>query len=346
MNPLGRRRGFTLVELLVVITIIGILIALLLPAVQAAREAARRAQCSNNLKQASLAMLQHEERYKFLPTGGWGWFWVGLPDRGAGKTQPGGWAYCILPFVEQQPLYDLGSDGDLNSMSAAKLTASAQRVRTPLTSFICPTRRAAINYPMTYFSGGVCPLIDANDGSGGVTLAARTDYAANAGDLNSVQSGAGPSDLAGGDNLNATKGWSADAYKSTGISYLVSQVTLAMITDGASNTYMLGEKYINSDHYLDGMDGGDNETMYCGYNCDLFRTTCYAPADSPPIADVPMQDIPGYDDSVIFGSAHANSCNMSFCDGSVQAISYSIDPDIHHRLGNRQDDLPVDPKKL
>ena len=125
MNCVRRRRAFTLVELLVVITIIGILIALLLPAVQQAREAARRAQCSNNLKQASLAMLQHEEKYKFLPTGGWGWFWVGLPDRGMGKTQPGGWLYCILPFIEQQPLYDLGSDGDFQSMSAAKLAASA-----------------------------------------------------------------------------------------------------------------------------------------------------------------------------------------------------------------------------
>ncbi len=102
-------QAFTLVELLVVITIIGILISLLLPAVQSAREAARRLQCSNNLKQFGLAALNHEEANGFLPSSGWGWTWVGDPDRGFGARQPGGWIYNLLPYLEQETLHSLGA---------------------------------------------------------------------------------------------------------------------------------------------------------------------------------------------------------------------------------------------
>ena len=100
--------GFTLVELLVVVAIIGILIALLLPAVQAAREAGRRLQCSNNLKQIGLACSTHVSSQKHFPTGGWGWNWVGDADRGYGRNQPGGWVFNILPGLEMNSIHDLG----------------------------------------------------------------------------------------------------------------------------------------------------------------------------------------------------------------------------------------------
>ena len=103
-----RRRGFTLVELLVVIAIIGILIALLLPAVQAAREAARRLQCKNNLKQQALGCMTHNDALGYLPSGGWDFLSLGDPDRGFGEQQPGGWMYSILPYIEHQSIYELG----------------------------------------------------------------------------------------------------------------------------------------------------------------------------------------------------------------------------------------------
>ena len=135
----SRRHGFTLVELLVVIAIIGILVALLLPAVQSARESARRTQCQNHLKQVGLAWQNHHDTLRHFPTGGWGFNWVGHPDRGFSRIQPGGWIYNLLPYADQKPLHDLGKNGSGLGLTAA----NAQRIQTPLSFAICPSRRRA-----------------------------------------------------------------------------------------------------------------------------------------------------------------------------------------------------------
>ena len=109
MRHRSDKSAFTLVELLVVITIIGVLVALLLPAVQAAREAARQTQCKNNVKQLALGCLGHENAIGRFPTNGWGTDWTGDPDFGTDWRQPGGWLFNVLPYIEQQPLHDMGA---------------------------------------------------------------------------------------------------------------------------------------------------------------------------------------------------------------------------------------------
>ena len=127
-KPDRRQHAFTLVELLVVIAIIGILIGLLLPAVQHARESGRIAQCANNLKQIGVALQHHESEHGTFPTGGWGWGWIGDPDRGTGLAQPGGWIYNILGYLEMQNLHDMGMGIDpaaVSPASPAKISANA-----------------------------------------------------------------------------------------------------------------------------------------------------------------------------------------------------------------------------
>ncbi len=149
-NPSGRHAGFTLIELLVVIAIIAVLVALLLPAVQSAREAARRAGCQDNLKQIGLAMHNYHSIHNVFPIG-----YVALPNANLNATTPGwSWATAILPMIEQGPLY-----------SAANLNlpvedASNQTVRlTALAVYTCPTDRFAGLFTVTDASNN--PIADA-----------------------------------------------------------------------------------------------------------------------------------------------------------------------------------------
>jgi prepilin-type N-terminal cleavage/methylation domain-containing protein len=321
--------GFTLVELLVVITIIAILIALLLPAVQMAREAARRTQCANNLKQLSLACLQHENANGFYPTGGWDHGWVGDANCGVGKNQPGGWVYNVLPYIELQELHDLG----LGLTGTALYHQHKVRSETPLQTFTCPTRRAPV-----LLSNGVPQTMVAGNCENPLAGHASTCYAANIGDAGPRRLVLYPEDASS---------WRESDF--TGICFHKSQITQARVSDGTTNTYLLGEKCVNPDDYLTGMDWGDDWSMYTGHQDDIGRSvgwpdSSYATGYCPL---PPTQDQPGDGSAYThFGSAHADTLNMSLCDASVRSISYNIDPEVHRRLGNRLDDLPIDANSL
>ncbi len=337
----GRNQlGFTLVELLVVITIIGILISLLLPAVQSAREAARRAQCANNLKQLGLAALSHHEAQRHFPATGWGGRWVGDPDRGFGLMQPGGWVYNVLPYIEQTALHDLGT----GKSAALKMTDATTVVGTPISLFNCPTRRRTLAYPLP--SGQNFRNMDEP------TLAARTDYALNAGDYKAGGTmGPEASDVAAIDAGSYVWEYPAacryapsppnDDALNTGVGPWHRLVDMAGVRDGTSNTYLIGEKYLNPDDYTTGNDGGDNQSMYQGADVDVCRFSRNLHSSH----QVPLQDRPGLTDYQMFGSAHAAGCQFVFCDGSVHSISYSIDPETHRRLSNRKDGEPIDASK-
>ena len=328
------RTGFTLVELLVVITIIGILISLLLPAVQSAREAARQTQCKNHLKQLALAMLSHHQQHGFFPTGGWGSGWQADPDMGFNRDQPGSWTFTVLPYIEQQAIFDMGS-GYIDPATGRatwpvppeKNVKLAERNEIPLAVFFCPTRRRPIatkNNRGSFYNADNPPTL------------ARNDYAANNGTYmigmgyqnityNNIEDGAWPDPAA----LN-------------GISGIRSEVTIAEVRDGTTNTYLVGEKYLQPEHYQGvtppNSEAGDDEGIYNGCNGDQYR---FAGPNYPA-----SQDRSQYYAYWIWGSAHPGAFNMALCDGSVRKISYSIDLDIHGWLANRKDGEVVDMSRL
>ena len=346
------RFGFTLVELLVVIAIIGVLVALLLPAVQAAREAARRSQCKNNLKQIGVAFLNHESAQGHLPTSGWGWFWQGDPDKGYGKNQPGGWAYNILAFMEQQPIRSLGKGFNGTGAAAEQRPDLLPVVTTPIPVFNCPTRRAAITYPAPFNS--IIPFLARNLGAcvAPECNLARSDYAGNSGNVHDPQEGwgsadSGPTDLAKINEHDWLFEPGGNYVMQNGITYQRSEVRFAHITDGASHTALAGEKYINPDRYFDGMSQGDDQNIFNGHDWDVNRYTAMgATSSGTPVVPLtpsrqrpPLQDQPGFESVSRFGSAHAGGFQMAFCDGSVRFLSYDIDAETWRLHGGRDDEL-------
>jgi prepilin-type N-terminal cleavage/methylation domain-containing protein/prepilin-type processing-associated H-X9-DG protein len=328
------RRGFTLVELLVVIAIIGALVALLLPAIQAAREAGRRRSCTNNVKQMALAFLNHESSRGNLPTGGWGYRWVGDPDAGFGKDQPGGWAYNILPYIEQPALRAAGKG---ITDPAQKQAALLQTVTTALTIFNCPSKRPLRRYPVEpsgAFTQLAYNLPNCSVASGCMVM--RNDYRVNAGNTfaNDLEGPSlGQSMAAYVQSLNPPRPIDS-FYEQNGICFRQSIIRIKDVLDGTSNTAMVGEKYLNPDRYEDGNDRADDQSIFTGHDRDNSGYTGNG-GNLAPQLDSPN---PGGDNGYRFGSSHPGGFNLAFCDGSVQSIDYDIAPEVFRWYGGRADE--------
>ncbi|TWT33260.1 DUF1559 domain-containing protein [Blastopirellula retiformator] len=317
------RAGFTLVELLVVIAIIAILIALLLPAVQMAREAARRMQCTNQLKQIGLAWHNHHDTFRFLPTGGYTanvhpTFTGGRPE--VGERQAAGWAFQILPYLEQQAIHQ-GAGG------TTTLEQSSNAIAGVIPGYYCPSRRSP--YAKSETNDWFC----------------RVDAAGNYLPRSFAKQEHGLVDYAAA-NAEGTgvlaRPWSGTFSCSSSMMPSVKRTLLRMgdATDGTSNTLVAAEKKANrsivaspsdreqgdSAGYVSGWDGSGSSLTF-----DTVRSTTLDPR--PDELDTDGQQR--------FGSSHPGGFTSLLLDGSVRFLPFTIDMDAFANLGNRSDGNPV-----
>ncbi len=314
------RDGFTLVELLVVVTIIAILIGLLLPAVQVARESARRSHCVNTLKQLTLAAMLHEQTHEAFPTAGWGWT---LPrnvrkDASGGYQRPEilgdqswGWRYQLLPFIEYEHLWDLENDFDIRASMP------------PLIN--CPSRRAP-----TYYGGE----------QGGISSTVLGDYVGNGGDTDESglrTLGLTPDPTCRCRFQTGTVIWYEPNQRSTPFNPLRNPLMrMSLITDGTSHTMLFGEKYVNG-HWTQGGSWGDNAGWYVGRSWDTQRFAIRQPQSDTYLTHLLARQVKGQRKYDFYGSSHPTTFNCSMADGSVTSIQFGIDLVALKQICNRGD---------
>ncbi|MBM82015.1 MAG: prepilin-type cleavage/methylation domain-containing protein [Planctomycetaceae bacterium] len=306
-TPKRRQRGFTLVELLVVITIIATLIALILPAVQKAREAARATQCKNNLKQVGLAMHNYHELHNIFPPG--------VCTSPNFPTDMGVWSWqsMILPYLDQEPLYNQLAPGNLHFSNALDDAQQVSLMQTVLPIFLCPSDPSVrLNVPrsMTSATGGSAKLATGNIvGSLGVETESPTD----------------------------------------GVLYINSDIRVDDILDGASNVFMAGERstlngagvWAGATNRVCGM------TVPSDCNAAVYAPVSYAMQTGVRL-EVPTETWP----QIPFSSEHIGGANFLMSDGNVRFISENINSLLvdsanpntwgtYQKLGSREDGKDV-----
>ena len=316
------RSGFTLIELLVVITIIAILIALLLPAVQAARESARRLECRNNLKQLALAVHNYHGTHRRFPAG----FVSNYPAtqaKGAGLA----WISMLLPFVEQGPLYQQ-LDMDAPIFDRDKLPPGMRCPSDPITSILSPTwfcgrcskdPNKYVGYVKGWYSadkktcndcgGHWVPCWEPFVNPVKLTLAENIN-------VNYVGCGGGVI----GDPILP-----GNLVPATGVFGANFGARMRDVTDGTSNTFVLGERSQKVGR------SAWNATVLEPIGNGQIRSTDYL------VLGWTRGGLPNSGNALGFSSSHAGGCQMALCDGSVRFFSENIDRDTWSYLGQMND---------
>jgi prepilin-type N-terminal cleavage/methylation domain-containing protein len=310
MRALRVRGGFTLVELLVVIAIIGVLVALLLPAVQAAREAARRSSCSNNLKQLAIGVHNYHDSLGSFPSG-----WV---DNPVANQEAFGWGALTLPYIEQGPLHSTlgvtkGSFFDQLSLPAPNGVNVANAARTVLKTFMCPSdsgHQGGLVHQNRHFGGGLG--MQAAGFTGNTTRVGVSNYIGVAGHRDVAN--AGP-------NTGMFFGTCSGNAQCSNVAQLTEAVRIATVLDGTSNTLMIGER--DTHNCRSGAWVGIRNT-----NGSDDRGVILVIGHSHPKLNQDTKVIIWSEDRIGcgegFASLHPGGAQFAAADGSVKFISNSI----------------------
>lgn len=307
------KRGFTLIELLVVIAIIAILIALLLPAVQQAREAARRTQCKNNLKQIGLAFHNYHDVFNTFPPG---FVSKNPPTASANSVERGmyGWGASILPQLELGNLYSTLNVGNVLLEQSLATPAGLTALQTPLPAFRCPSD---VGPALNNFNDALSddPAMNANQYNSHVT-STGSDQIAIA--TSNYVVAANPSDS------TTPPVYAAQYGPPLGVGFINSKINFRDITDGTSNTILVGERAWKFNNLTIGAANAlafSSETNLAGSN---MRTAALA------VLAIGYDGINFSTTNRVhqrrgFNSNHVGGAQFVLCDGSVRFISQNID---------------------
>lgn len=374
MNRKRLRMGFTLVELLVVIAIIGILIALLLPAVQAAREAARRAQCTNNMKQIGVALHGYADVYGRFPINGvsaevQNWATI----RGSENLR-------LLPYIEQTQIYNMYN---FNIDQYALPTSADNQVGpngiavrdNPIQSFVCPSDTNGAftlsNHPTMSYGPCIGAQTIISNWGGVVTIGSIVGPSPYTGSMIGNWFGTGPandSDTWSGGGTQISGVFSRSGPGSTGIArgWAAQQdgtwaAALRDITDGTTNVIAYGEIRAScSDHGLNGWLDANQGSTWFATTAPINYPTCVGERNpmtntilpntwsgGNPTWNLTNQYSPqNWTTSQGFKSKHPDGAQFLFCDGSVHFLQETINYDMYQRLGDRRDGRQADPTQI